>query len=393
MAITIISYDATIGHLADNIIVALSTNTSQPGFKYIVDVSITGQTFWGQNYLRFFVPPEPGTLILRFNISDVIRDICDVDMIDENNTSFCYKNPLRAGYTVTVNIGEAYFTTPTTYSLFPSLNVLQQKMFLFSYFNSKDYGFLQPMYDITSNLFIDRRKIKKWFLLPFNYAWWYQPYSQDDLTLNQFEYKVQTSVLNFIDNSNAIKPMIITPLTQPHLAVCAIGTLATSFDTFYDFLNNSGSNTFQLRSVTPMPDFVYTFNIERPCRIDGAIIYWVNQYGQLEHYYFPVFKKRINTTTTDYIVRKDKDRMRFQDRYYSREDESIIFTTGTIVDDTEAEALRDILTSRYVWYNTESDASLKRILVTDSSMEVKRYRTDKAFQLTITAKTRQRIAI
>lgn len=392
MAISIVSYDNSIGHLADNKIVATSSNYTQNGFKYVVDVYVVGLTFWGQSYLRFFVPPQPSTGRLVFNISDVLRDIADVNVLDENNANHCYLNNGNAGKLVTIKIGEAYFTSPTTYSIFPNLAQVQQRVWIFSYYNSKDRAYLNQMYDIPTNVFADRRLIKKWFNLPFNKAWWLQPVSSQEIGGNQSRYVIDIDGSIQIDDSTSDKPMTITPITEPLLGVYAIGTVKQGVNSLYQLINSINGNTLTIQFIANTPAKQYSFQIINKCRQDGAIVYWINRYGQLEHYYFDVMKTKINTTTTDYIIRKDLDYLNWNGRYYGLEEENVTLTTTNIIDDNDVE-LRDLLTSKYVWMNTANNPELIPILITDKAFDVKKYRTDKAFQLTITAKTRQRLSI
>ncbi len=352
MAISVISYDNSIGHLADNKIVATSSNVSQNGFKYVVDVYVQGLSFWGQSYLRFFVPAKPITGRLEFNISDVLRDIADIKVLNESATAYCYLNDGNAGKIITTKIGEAYFTSSTNYSIFPNLATINQRVWMFSYFNYLDRSQLNPMYDIPTNIFRDRRIIRKWFNLPFNKTWFIKPITQSEISNNESRYEIQIigSGVFIFDNVSASKPMIITPISEPLLGIYSIGTVTdTIADGVYDKINVLNANEIKIRFHT-LPVFEYTFKVINKCREDGAIIYWLNRYGQIEHYYFDVFKRKINTITSDYIIRKDLDYLNYQGRYYGLENETITFTTTNIVDEQDAEGLRDLLTSKYVWY-------------------------------------------
>lgn len=393
MAISIISYDNSIGHLADNKIIATSSNYNQNGFKYVVDVYVNGLTFWGQSYLRFYIPPKPVTGRLEFNISDVLRDIANVNIFDENNVNYCYNNDGNAGRTVITKIGEAYFTSPTTYTITPNLAQINQIVWMFSYFNKYDRAQLNDMWDITTDVFKDRRIIKKWFNLPFNKAWWLQPVSQQEISANIIKYLIDIDGVVQIDTTNANKPMFLTPITEPLLVVYAIGTVEVGASNLYQLINSINGRVLTISFISPTPTIQYSFQIIDKCKQDGAIVYWINRYGQLEHYYFDMMKTKINTITTDYIIRKDLDYLNWNGIYYGLEEEIVTLTTTNIIDDNDAEGLRDLLTSKYVWMNTAKNPELVPILITDKAFEVKKYRTDKAFQLTITAKTKQRVSI
>lgn len=393
MAITIISYDTSVGHLADNKIIATSSNYSQNGFKYVVDVYVNGLTFWGQSYLRFYVPPKPVTGRLEFNISDVLRDIADVHVLDENNVQYCYNNNGNAGRIVTTKIGEAYFTSPTTYTITPNLAQITQRVWMFSYFNKYDRAQLNDMWDITTGAFKDRRIIKKWFNLPFNKAWWLQPISLQEIASNQSKYIIDIDGSIQIDSSNANKSMTIAPITEPLLGVYAIGTVEVGTSNLYQMINSINGSVLTIIFIANAPAAQYSFQIINKCRDDGVIVYWINRYGQLEHYYFDMMKTKINTVTTDYIIRKELDYLNWNGRYYGLEEEIVTLTTTNIIDDNDAEGLRDLFTSKYVWMNTANNPELVPILITDKAFEVKKYRTDKAFQLTITAKAKQRLGI
>ncbi|MEM3373104.1 MAG: hypothetical protein QXF76_02720 [Candidatus Anstonellales archaeon] len=393
MAITIISYDNSIGHLADNKIIATSSNYNQNGFKYVVDVYVAGLTFWGQSYLRFYVPPKPVTGRLEFNISDVLRDIADVKVFDENNANYCYINNGNAGRIVTTKIGEAYFTSPTTYTITPNLAQVQQRVWMFSYFNKYDRTQLNDMWDITTGVFKDRRIIKKWFNLSFNKAWWLQPISSQEIAANLSKYTIDIDGLIQINDGVSNKLMTIAPITEPLLGVFAIGTVEAGTSNLYQLINSINGSVLTISFTSNTPTYQYSFQIINKCRQDGAIVYWINRYGQLEHYYFDMMKTKINTITTDYIIRKDLDYLNWNGRYYGLEEEIVTLTTTNIIDDNDAEGLRDLLTSKYVWMNTAENPGLIPILITDKAFEVKKYRTDKAFQLTITAKAKQRLSV
>jgi len=55
-----------------------------------------------------------------------------------------------------------------------------------------------------------------------------------------------------------------------------------------------------------------------------------------------------------------------------------------IDNDADMEGIADLFTSKYIYFNTLNNSDLQRCYVIDKSIEIKKYRTDRVYQVTVT---------
>jgi hypothetical protein len=387
MAITIVTAPTVVGNNSDDVFVFASNNTSNNGFKFIIDIIVPGMTFWGQPKLRMFIPPVVGTNQCYLNISEIIRDIVTINQPDIASLStYILAETGRAGKRAFIEVGEAYFTTPTTYSLFPNLANTNAYMYVFSYFKDED---------VASNYStgaVDRRKLRKYFHVPFNYLWCNLVANSVNLSSGEIYYEIL-----FPASAQILNPLLpqYVPVSVNNLLFNAmIGTTKDAVLSlgFYDLVSNySIDNTF---IIYQYDDHVnkniiagFEYDIVRCLKHDGLMLYWINSNGQVDSWYFPVFKITRNINKTEIVLNKSKnqsDGYQFGDTYYARADYQMKATSTMIDNDADMEGLADLFTSKYVWFNTFNNGNLQRCHVVDKSIEIKKYRTDKVYQVTVT---------
>lgn len=397
MAVSGVQIHQVVGHNGDNINIYQSTNAGNSGFKFVIDVYVNGVTFWGQPYLRFYVPTVAGTNQCYFNISQVLRDLA----VYQLPQYIGYSNTMQAitgafGGKITIKVGEAYYTTPTTYTIYPNLYTHDCWLVYFTY---NKYEYANGYYSIGTAI-IDRRKLKKFFLVPFNYLFINLFANFDNITSGKILGGIDLlpsgggniflfqSVVNnspeSVSNNNRLFNFLIGN---------SIVTIGSNTYTFYDTLNSiyPNVNKFNINQYYDLPtlptDFLqYSFQYEviRCLSNDGIMLYWINSLGQLDSWYFPIYKRKKSIATTDVKLPKQRDaQSTFGDRYYSREDISITATSHIIDNDADMLGLADLFSAKYVWYNTNDDPTLRQCFILDKNVEIKKYKTDKLYQVTI----------
>lgn len=387
MAITIVTSQTVVGNNSDDVFVFSSNNASNNGFKFIVDIFVQGMTFWGQLKLRMFIPPVVGTNHISLNVSEIIRDIVTIQLPKmQSPTTYILAETGRAGKRVFIEVGEAYFTTPTTYSLFPNLANTNAYMFLFSYFKIED---------VASNYStggVDRRKLRKYFHVPFNFLWCNLIADSNNLSSGEIYYEILFPAS--LQKLNPPLPQYVPVSANNLLFNALIGKTQDALLSlsFYDLVSNySIDNTFRIYQYDDHvnKNFIagLEYNIVRCLKNDGLMLYWVNSNGQIDSWYFPVFKVARNVNKTEIVLNKSKnqsDGYQFGDTYYSRADYQIKATSTMIDNDADMEGIADLFTSKYVWFNTFDNTNIQRCHVVDKSVEIKKYRTDKVYQVTAT---------
>jgi hypothetical protein len=387
MAITIVTAPTAVGNNSDDVFVFSSNNTSINGFKFIIDIIVPGMMFWGQPKLRLFIPPVVGTNQCYLNISEIIRDIVTIQLPNLfPSTTYILAETGRAGKRVFIEVGEAYFTTPTTYSLFPNLANTNAYMYVFSYFKIED---VQSNYSTGG---VDRRKLTKYFHVPFNSLWCNLVADGVNLSSGEIYYEILFPAAAQILNPQL--PQYLPVSVNNLLFNAMIGTtkdVALSLG-FYDLVSNySSDNTFIIYQyddhVNKNVVIGLEYKIVRCLKNDGLMLYWVNSNGQIDSWYFPVFKVTKNANKTEIILNKSKnysDGFRFGDTYYSRADYQIKATSTMIDNDADMEGIADLFTSKYVWFNTFDNPNLQRCHSVEKGVEIKKYRTDKIYQIPVT---------
>jgi hypothetical protein len=397
MAVSGVQIHQVVGHNSDNINVYQSNNAGNSGFKFVIDVYVNGVTFWGQNYLRFYVPTIAGTNQCRFNISQVLRDLAVYQLpqyIGYSNTMQEITSAL--GSKVTIKVGEAYYTTPTTYSIYPNL-YSHDCWLVYHTYNKNETAI--DYYPLNTSM-IDRRKLNKFFLVPFNYLW-----------INMFANSLHISsgkifgAINLLQSNggeiflaqavanNNLQSVTTNNRLFNFLIGVSIVDVSGNNYTFYDTLNSifTNVNKFNINQhfgLAELPDeylqAIFQYEVVRCLSNDGIMLYWINSLGQVDSWYFPIYKRKRSIVTTDVKLPKQRDfQSTFGERYYSREDISITATSYIIDNDADMLGLADLFSAKYVWYNTADNTTLRQCFIIDKNVEIKKYKTDKLYQVTI----------
>ena len=384
MAITVINNPVIYGHASDSVIEVSSNNVSQPGFKFVFDVYVSGLNFWGHPFQRYFVSPL--SLVGRFNISKCLRSVATYELpVFSSSNNFVIEQG-GVGRKVDVSIGEAYFTSSTTYSIIPNLVTISGWMYYLAYNRSDE----KNKYTQIPNQLIDRRKIKKFFLVKHNQQWVNVIADNNVIASNLI-----SCLATYMPSGNTIYSETIGPINNRGLFNAQLNAFDGAWGmNVVDVLKNVYVNDKQLLIIFESKDALGNsilvqqlyYDVVRCVSDDGIMLYWINKFGQLDAYYFPIWKRINSNIYQDTIIEKSQyDGFKFGDRYYSRENRSIRLTSLPIVDDEDMEGLADLFSAKYVWYSiNETQPKLYRCLVQDNSVEVRKYKTDKVFQLSLT---------
>jgi len=397
MAVSGVVIHQVVGHNGDNINVYQSTNAGNSGFKFVIDVYVNGVTFWGQAYLRFFVPTIAGTNQCHFNISQVLRDLAVYQLPQYIGYSNTMQTILGAlGGKINIQVGEAYYSTPTTYTIYPNL-FSHNSWLVYHTYNKNEYA---ADYYSLSNVVIDRRRLKKFFLIPFNYLWINMFANADNITSSKITGGIDllpSSGGNIFLYQSVLNNNVATANTNNRLFNFLIGAsivvVGTNNYSFYDTLNSlhPNVNKFNVNQYSNVPlspannlQYSFQYDVIRCLNNDGIMLYWINSLGQVDSWYFPIYKRKRSISTTDIKLPKQRDgQSTFGDRYYSREDITITATSYIIDNDADMLGIADLLSAKYVWYNTNDDTKLRQCFIIDKNVEIKKYKTDKLYQITI----------
>lgn len=391
MALTLITgdYNKIIGTHTDAVIRATSNVWNvYPDFHYVVDIYPIGFTFYGGNQLRFFVKPVPNTGKMLFNLSRALKNVAlPIGVVYSNmTTSYIYGDSVGSKR-VMVAVSEFYN------SVIQSSSAVQQFSIIYSYYTK------QPIIIAFGNggsSGVDTIS-NKYFNVGNNLYW--RLFKRYATTVDTCEYKIEVyrpngTLFQVIDNSNAAKAMSANISGSYPTAVYSIDNnfvmLSIPSQSLGTIMNNAGvgsyikiyeklnTGSFHLRA---------TMKNVNTCNTEGLMLYFLNEFGQFEHYYFPIVKEFVSADKVTINIEKyniDGDLNTFYDFSKSvgiSSTNNYVIKTDLISDDVDYDLLKRLVLSPVVYCNFVNDNKLYAVTIDDNKYNVLKQLYDKINQI------------
>lgn len=395
MALTLTSgdYNKVIGTHTDSVIRANSTLwNSYSDFHYVVDISPLGFSFNGNMQMRFYVKPRPSDGMMLFNLSKAMKNIPIPQTYDYNAISYIHISAL-SGRGILLNVSEYYN------GAIQSTSTQQFFYIIYSAYNKK------PVIKAFPSVFGVDTIGSKYFNIGHNMYWRY--HKRYAPSIETIEYYIEiydnNGILAYtLNNAVSQKPMSISSGQNFPIAIESFDNYHlknTSSVLFKDMMlvNRNFFKIYDTIGVAPSQTINMSaqFNIVNQCSNDkGVMLYFLNEYGQWEHFYFPHWKESLSAVRKTYEVDKYNRDGNIRTNYdFELPSSSISNTTLTIktdnlADDTDFQLLKRVITSPYHFINFVSDDSdtLYSVVLADNRYNVMKQLYDKIKQITFNFK-------
>lgn len=386
-------YNKLIGTHTDNIIRATSTLWNYySDFNYIVEISPINFTFNGNSNLTFYIKPRPTDGLMVFNLSEALKNVVYPIGVDYSNfsTDYIYQNEL-AGRKINLKVYEYYNGSIQSSSTDQTFYIIYS-----SYFKAPLLYYLPNSYSIYDTIGTKYFNVGRNILFRFHKR---QPIN----SLSTVGYKIliysnSGSLITTLDNSNSLKNMEISstdskPLNLYTLDNSYVEDLSnTTLDSLIDLGDYFIIQEYVIEGSTTYTNNSVKYYNTHSCFDDGVILYFLNEYGQFEHFYFPHYKESIDVDVSNFEVSKyDMTTGDFRlhdefERMASNVSTNYLnIKTDLISDDSDFEVLKRILTSPVIYMNFVSDSEpiIYKVTLTDVKYNVLRRIYDKTKQISL----------
>lgn len=406
MAITLTTsdYNKAIGTQTDSVIRANSTlwNTYSD-FHYVVDIYPIGFTFYGGNQLRFFVKPNPNTGLMLFNLSKALKNVVVPMGVNYANmtTSYIYADSV-GGARVQVAVSEYYN------GAIQSTSSTQQFSIIYSAYDKevKLFAFPDIMamsgYDTIGN---------KYFNIGHNMYW--RNIRRYATTIETIAYSIRikngSTTLFLLNNTNSGKSMSASVGSNYPSAIISLdnnfvtdnSTPATTLGTLMNTGFQNGNYIEINESVGTNTRTNAVLNVINECVFDsGVMLYFVNEYGQWEHFYFPHWKETTNKNTKGTIKLPKYDSagntafaFEFERDVVNTTESNLLIKTDLLSEDIDYQLLKRVLTSPVLYMNFVSETSntLYKVVLNDGNYNTFKQQYDRLKQIQFNIKIARQI--
>lgn len=402
--LTASDYNKAIGTQTDSVIRATSTlwNT-YADFHYVVDIYPVGFTFYGNTQLRFFIKPNPTSGLMLFNLSKALKNVAIPMGVNYANmtTSYIYADSV-GGARVQVAVSEYYN------GAIQSTSSTQQFSIIYAAYDKAVKLFVFPNivsmsgYDTIGN---------KYFNIGHNMYW--RNIRRYATAIGTVAYSIiiknGTATLFVLDNTNSGKSMSISVGSDYPSAIISLdnnyvtdnGTLPTNLGMLMNTGFQSGNYIEINESVDTNTRKNAVLNVINECAFDsGVILYFVNEYGQWEHFYFPHWKETTNKNTKGTIKLPKYDSagntsfaFEFERDVVNTTESNLLIKTDLLSEDIDYQLLKRVLTSPVLYMNFVSDTSntLYKVVLNDVNYNTFKQQYDRLKQIQFNIKIARQI--
>lgn len=393
LTLTTTDYNKVVGTQTDSVIRATSTLwNSYADFNYVVDISPLGFSFNGNTQLRFYVKPRPSDGLMLFNLSEAMKNIPMLQTYDYTASTYIHTSAL-SGRRIILTVSEYYN------GLIQSTSAQQFFDIIYSAYSKT------PIIKAFPSTFGVDTIGNKYFNIGHNMYWRY--HKRYSANIDNVKYYIEIydnngALAYTLNNAVSLKAMAISSGQNFPIAVETLDNYYlqnTSLIQFKDMIiiNRKFFKVYDVIGTAPSQSINMSaqLNIINQCGNDkGVMLYFLNEYGQWEHFYFPHWKESMTAVRKSYEIDKyDRDGNIRTNYDFELLNSSIGNTTLTIrtdmlYDDVDFKLLKRVITSPYHYLNFVEDTNntLYAVMLADNRYNVMRQFYDKIQQITFNFK-------